>query len=102
MSWLSTERALDATTVILIQFKKISKYQVFMIKYYPKEANIGDGLFYVKIFKTEASSLEYPKHYVIDISSKGKQIKAMFNGQMLKSIQICEPLLVPEGLVMCE
>lgn len=56
----------------------------------------------MKSVKTEASSLEYPKHYVIDVSSKGEEIKAMFNGQMLKSIQICEPLLVPEGLVMRE
>lgn len=55
-----------------------------------------------KSIKTEASSLEYPKHYLIDISSKGKENKAMLNGQMLKFIQICEPLLTPVGLVMCE
>lgn len=55
-----------------------------------------------KSIKNEASPLEYPKHYVTDINLKGKGIKAMLNGQMLKSIQICEPLLTPEGLVMCE
>lgn len=55
-----------------------------------------------KSVKTKARSLEYKKHYVIDVSSKGKEIKAMLNGQMLKFIQICKPLLAPEGLVMHE
>lgn len=55
-----------------------------------------------KSIKTEASSLEYPKHYIIDVGSKGKEIKVMLNGLMLKSIQICEPLVTPEGLATCE
>lgn len=54
-----------------------------------------------KSVKTEAISLENPKHYLIDKCSKGKEVKVMLNGQMLKFIQICEPLLTPIGLVTC-